>query len=49
VDRIFVFEVGGKDKGFSQIRNIGNSFVASDDIETGAGNKIPLWLFGFMY
>jgi len=25
------------------------SFVVSDDIEIGNGNKIPLWLFGFLY
>ena len=24
-------------------------FVAADDVETGYGNKIPLWLFGFLY
>jgi len=28
---------------------IENSFIASDDIEVGFGNKIPLWLFGFLY
>ncbi len=25
------------------------SFVVADDIETGFQNKIPLWLFGFLY
>ena len=49
VDDTYLFEVGGRDKGFAQIRNIENSFVASDDIEVGFGNRIPLWLFGFMY
>lgn len=49
VDGTYLFEVGGKDKGFSQIRNIENSFVAADNIEVGFGNKIPLWLFGFLY
>ena len=24
-------------------------YAASDVIETGEGNKIPLWLFGFLY
>ena len=28
---------------------IENSFVAADEIEVGFGNKIPLWLFGFLY
>jgi len=26
-----------------------NSFIAADGIEAGFGNKIPLWLFGFLY
>ena len=29
--------------------DIPDSFIAADDIETGFGNKIPLWLFGFLY
>jgi len=49
VDEKFTFEVGGKNKDFKQIANLSNSFVASDDIEVGFGNKIPLWLFGFLY
>lgn len=49
VDEQYVFEVGGKNKGFDQIKNIPNSYVAADDIEMGIGNKIPLWLFGFLY
>jgi hypothetical protein len=49
IDGRYLFEVGGKGKGFAQIRNIPDSFVAADDIEFGFGNKIPLWLFGFLY
>jgi len=49
VDGKYLFEVGGKNKGFSQIQDIKNSFVIADDIEIGFGNKIPLWLFGFLY
>jgi hypothetical protein len=49
IDGRYLFEVGGKGKGFAQIRNIPDSFVAADDIEFGMGNKIPLWLFGFLY
>lgn len=49
VDGRWLFEVGGKGKGFDQIRDIPDSFVVNDDIEVGLGNKIPLWLFGFMY
>jgi len=49
VDNVYLFEIGGKNKGFTQIKDIENSFVVSDDIEVGYKNKIPLWLFGFLY
>ncbi|MGB3064798.1 ATP-binding protein [Sphingobacterium thalpophilum] len=42
-------EVGGKNKGTKQVRDTGNYLLAADGIETGFGNKIPLWLFGFLY
>jgi len=45
----YTFEIGGKKKPFDQIKDIQNSFVVADDIETGHGNKIPLWLFGMLY
>ena len=45
----YTFEIGGKGKGFNQISGIEKSFVVADDIETGFQNKIPLWLFGFLY
>jgi predicted AAA+ superfamily ATPase len=49
VNEKFIFEIGGKSKTYQQIKNIENSFIAADDIEMGFGNKIPLWLFGFLY
>ncbi len=49
VDEKYTFEVGGKNKSFKQIKDLENSFVVADDIEIGSGNKIPLWLFGFLY
>lgn len=49
IDDRYIFEVGGKNKSFAQIKNIECSFIAMDDIESGFGNEIPLWLFGFMY
>ena len=49
VDGRHIFEVGGSGKGFSQIKDLPDSYVAADDIEVGIGNKIPLWLFGFLY
>jgi hypothetical protein len=49
VDEKYLFEIGGKNKTYDQIAGIQNSFVVADDIEFGFGNKIPLWLFGFIY
>lgn len=49
IDNKYTFEIGGRNKSFEQIKDINNSFLAIDDIETGIGNKIPLWLFGFLY
>jgi len=49
IDEHIVFEVGGKSKGNAQISHVENAYIASDGIETGIGNKIPLWLFGFLY
>ena len=31
------------------VKDIENSFVVADDIEVGFANRIPLWLFGFLY
>lgn len=45
----YLFEVGGKGKGFSQIADKPDSYVLADNIESGFGNKIPLWLLGFIY
>jgi len=45
----YTFEIGGKNKTKKQIKDIENSFVVADDIEVGFANKIPLWLFGFLY
>ena len=49
VDRKYLFEVGGRRKSFKQIQDIQDSYLAVDDLEIGHGNRIPLWLFGFMY
>lgn len=42
------FEVGGKSKSFSQIKDMENSFLAIDIDFSNNNKKIPLWLFGFM-
>ena len=49
VNDLYSFEIGGKDKSMKQIEGIENAFIAADDIEYGFQNKIPLWLFGFLY
>lgn len=49
IDGQYIVEIGGKNKSFKQIKDVENSFVVADDIEIGRGNKVPLWLFGFLY
>ena len=49
VDNRYLFEVGGKGKTFSQIKDIPDSYLAVDDTEIGRGARIPLWLFGMLY
>jgi predicted AAA+ superfamily ATPase len=45
----YTFEIGGKNKSRKQIADVPDSFIASDDLEIGFRNRIPLWLFGFLY
>jgi len=45
----YIFEIGGKNKSFKQIKDVENSFVVADEIEVGYDNRIALWLFGFLY
>jgi len=49
VDNKYTFEIGGKNKGKSQIEGLTDAYIALDDIEYGFENKIPLWIFGFLY
>lgn len=49
VDGKYIFEVGGSNKGYKQIRNEADSYLAVDNIELGDGNRIPLWMFGLLY
>ncbi len=44
VDKKYHFIVGGR-----KLEPASDIFAASDVIEIGEGNKIPLWLFGFLY
>jgi len=49
LDEKYTFEVGGKDKSFKQLKDVNEGYVVADNIEIGVDNKIPLWLFGFLY
>jgi len=49
VDNRYLFEVGGRNKGFDQIKDLPDSFLAVDQTEVGYSNRIPLWMFGMMY
>ena len=49
VNRTYTFEVGGSKKANHQIQHVPNSYIVADNIEFGTHNKIPLWLFGFLY
>lgn len=49
IDRKYTFEVGGRGKGKQQIQNLPHAYIAADNLEYGFHNKIPLWLFGFLY
>ena len=49
IDRRYTIEVGGQSKDGQQLAGTQNSFIAADGIEYAFGNKLPLWLFGFLY
>jgi hypothetical protein len=49
VDGKYIIEVGGKAKNARQLSGQKDGFIAADDIDFPYRNKIPLWLFGFMY
>ncbi len=49
IDGKYLFEVGGPSKDFEQIAGIKNSYIGADEIETGYGAIIPLWMFGLLY
>lgn len=49
VDDTYTFEVGGAGKANKQVEGIDKAYLALDNLESGINNKIPLWLFGFLY
>ena len=49
IDRKYTIEVGGHSKDGKQVAQTPDAFIAADSMEYALGNKIPLWLFGFLY
>ena len=49
IDGKYTFEVSGKNKTAKQIEGLDNAYIVADNIEIPVGNKIPLWMFGFLY
>jgi len=49
VDGKFTFEVGGEYKDFRQIKDVPDSYILADNLETVLGNKLPIWAVGFLY
>ncbi len=51
LDEQYLFEIGGRATGKKQLGEWpeGDRFLVADDIEYGFRNRIPLWLFGFLY
>ena len=45
----YTFEVGGRNKGFRQLKDAEKGIVVKDDIEFGSGVTVPLWHFGLTY
>lgn len=43
-----IFEIGGKNKSFSQVKDLKNAYLAIDIDFTSNDKKIPLWLFSFV-
>ena len=45
----YTFEIGGENKKFGQIKDTPNSYLVIDTDNTQNTNKIPLYIFGFLY
>lgn len=45
----YVFEIGGKNKTFKQIKDIKNGYLIKDEALFGDSKSIPLYMFGFLY
>ena len=43
------FEVGGKNKNGSQIKDAERVYLVKDNLEYASGQSVPIWMFGFLY
>lgn len=48
-DNKYTFEIGGTKKRKTQIADLKDAYLVADNIEYGSHNKIPIWMFGFLY
>lgn len=49
IDGRYTFEIGGRNKNFSQIAGLKDSYIFADDWDMPDGAKLPLWMLGFLY
>ncbi|MCC5929313.1 MAG: hypothetical protein JJU28_08725 [Cyclobacteriaceae bacterium] len=49
INNKYAFEIGGKNKGRSQIKNTEQVFLVKDEAIFPFSNTLPLWIFGFLY
>lgn len=49
MDQTYTFEIGGKRKNKTQIKDIPQSYNVRDDQDIPIGNSLPLWYFGLLY
>ena len=48
VDSKYTFEIGGRNKTFTQIAGVKDSYIFADDWDMPDGAKLPLWMLGFL-
>lgn len=49
IDGKYTFEIGGRNKNFTQIAGVKDSYIFADDWDMPDGAKLPLWMLGFLY
>lgn len=48
IDGRYTFEIGGRNKNFTQIAGVKDSYIFADDWDMPDGAKLPLWMLGFL-